>query len=85
MSLAGYLFDHAANFEQARETARLVQQVSKDLIDSKSKAFMQGAGEHDVMSLLGMCSLKKIPYSGVVIHETRSKGQPERKNQSGSY
>lgn len=57
MSLAGYLFDHAANFEQARETARLVQQVSKDLIDSKSKAFMQGAGEHDVMSLLGMCSL----------------------------
>ncbi|KAK0452219.1 cytochrome P450 [Armillaria borealis] len=69
MSLVGYLYSHAANFEQARETTRLVQQVSKDLIDSKSEAFMQGGGEHDVMSLLVKANLKEKTNQGLTDEE----------------
>ncbi|KAK0220055.1 cytochrome P450 [Armillaria fumosa] len=69
MSLVGYLFKHTANFEHARETTRLVQEVSKGLIDSKSKASMQGGGEHDVMSLLVNANLREKNNKGLTDEE----------------
>ncbi|KAK0480750.1 cytochrome P450, partial [Armillaria novae-zelandiae] len=67
--LVGFLFNYAANFEHAREMTQLVQEVSKDLIDSKSKAFMQGGGEHDVMSLLVNANLKEKANNGLTDEE----------------
>ncbi|KAG7448514.1 cytochrome P450 [Guyanagaster necrorhizus] len=64
-----YLFGHASAFEQARETTRLAQQVSRDLIDTKSEAFMQGAGGRDVMSLLVKANLKEKNSQGLTDEE----------------
>lgn len=37
----------------ARHTAKLANAVSRQLIDQKSKAYLQGKGNRDILSLLG--------------------------------
>ncbi|KAK0458900.1 cytochrome P450 [Desarmillaria tabescens] len=68
-SLMAYFFSRAPTFQHARETTRLVQQVSKDLIDSKAEAFTQGSGERDVMSLLVKANMKEKASQGLTDEE----------------
>ncbi|KAK0203697.1 cytochrome P450 [Desarmillaria ectypa] len=68
-SLVVYLFSRTPTFKHARESTRLVQQVSRDLIDSKSEASTQDAGEHDVMSLLVKANLKEKTSQGLTDEE----------------
>lgn len=46
-------FSQAKNLVHARHTAKLANEVTRQLVQSKAKALLQGKGNKDILSLLG--------------------------------
>ena len=47
-------FSRKRSLVHARHTARLANEVAKDLVQSKAEALLQGKGNKDILSLLGI-------------------------------
>lgn len=56
-------FSQARNLVHARHTAKLANEVTRQLVQSKAEALLQGKGNKDILSLLG----KKNHHSGLII------------------
>lgn len=52
-------YSNRRNLKHARHTAQLANAVTRQLVDSKAEALLQGKGNKDILSLLGS---GRLPY-----------------------
>ena len=58
-------FSQSRNLVHARHTAKLANEVTRQLVQSKAEALLLGNGSKDILSLLGM----QIHYFVLILYE----------------
>lgn len=72
-------FSNKRSLVHARHTARLANEVAKNLVDSKAEALLQGKGSKDILSLLGMFSVSPRFDSQFDLRSSPSQSERVRK------
>jgi hypothetical protein len=71
-------YSRARNLVHARYTAKLANAVTRQLVEEKSAALLQGKGNKDILSLLGIMPIN-LQYSNLTIFIVKANASEEAK------